>query len=230
VFRMFPSSVRSRIKRIAGLEVQDPDHYLKFCSNIVHVGANSGQERALYHSYDLMVFWIEPIPELYEQLVRNIQPYPKQVAIRALLTDRAGDTVRLNIANNSGCSSSIFDLKLHKDIWPEVDFVDHVNIVSKTLDGLVECGLIPPLIDAIILDTQGSELLVLKGAQAILRQVTYVKVEAADFESYKGCATVGMIKEFLEGLSFDLVKKEEQIRHPSDGGYYELYFKKSSNR
>jgi FkbM family methyltransferase len=227
VFRLLPSSVRSHIKRVAGLEVQDPDQYLQFCSNIVHVGANSGQERALYHSHDLMVFWIEPIPDLYEQLVRNIQPYPKQIAIRALLTDKAGDTMQLNIANNSGLSSSIFDLRLHKDIWPEVDFVDHVSVVSETLDGLVERGLIPPVIDAIILDTQGSELLVLKGAQAVLHQVSFVKVEAADFESYKGCATVGMIKEFLEGLSFDLVKKEEQIRHPSGGGYYELYFKKS---
>jgi hypothetical protein len=44
-------------------------------------------------------------------------------------------------------------------------------------------GLIPTPIDAIILDTQGSELLILKGAQATLRQASYVKVEAADFES-----------------------------------------------
>ena len=73
--------------------------------------------------------------------------------------------MQLNIANNSGLSSSIFDLKLHKDIWPELDFVDHVKMVSETLDGLVEREVIPPQIDALVVDTQGSELLVLRGAE-----------------------------------------------------------------
>jgi FkbM family methyltransferase len=217
-----------KIKVIAGSqEVHDPDQFLQFCSSLIHVGANSGQERALYHQYGLKVFWIEPIPEVYEQLVRNIRPYPNQTAIEALLTDRAGDIVQLNIANNSGLSSSILDLKLHKDIWPEIDFIDHVKMTSETLDGLVKRGVIPSLVDAVVLDTQGSELLVLKGAEGVLRQASYVKVEAADFESYEGCATVGTVKEFLEGLSFDLVEKQEQIRHPSGARYYDLYFKKS---
>jgi FkbM family methyltransferase len=229
VFRLVPSSMRNSIKEVVGLQkVHDPDQFLQFCSTIVHVGANSGQERALYNQHGLTVFWIEPIPDVYEQLVRNIHPYPKQVAVRALLTDKAGEVVQLNIANNSGLSSSIFDLKLHKDMWPEIDFVDYVKIASETLDGLVERGVIPSLIDALVLDTRGSELLVLKGAQAVLRQASYVKVEAADFESYKGCATVEMIEEFLTKLSFGLIKKEAHIRHPSGGGYYDLYFKRPS--
>src|SRR5262249_28499326 len=160
VFRLLPNSLRNDIKKVvAGTqEVNDPDQFLQFCSSLVHVGANSGQERALYHHYGLKVFWIEPIPEVYEQLVRNIQPYSNQTAIRALLTDRAGDIVQLNIANNSGLSSSIFDLKLHKDVWPEIDFIDYVKMASETLDGLVERGVIPPLHDALVVDTQGSEL------------------------------------------------------------------------
>ena len=118
----------------------DPDRFLESCSCIVHVGANSGQERHLYSRFGLTVVWIEPIPAIYEQLVYNIQSHPKQTAIRALLTDHAGDAVKLNISNNSGESSSIFDLAQHKDIWPEVDYVDQLQLESETLDGLVERG------------------------------------------------------------------------------------------
>ena len=203
------------------------DRFLKSCASIVHVGANSGQERELYSHYDLEVIWIEPIPAVYEQLVSNIKPYPKQTAIQALLTDRAGETVKLNIANNSGESSSIFDLALHKDIWPEVDYVDHVQLQTETLDRLLERESVRRPVDAIILDTQGSELLVLMGAQALLRQTNYVKVEAADFESYRGGATVETIEEFLKGFSFQLVEKSRFAGHPSGGGYFDLLFKRS---
>jgi len=207
-----------------------PDRFLRSCTRIVHVGANVGQERELYDNHDLAVVWIEPIPSVYEQLVSNIKPYPKQTALQALLTDKAGKTVKLNIANNSGASSSIFDLALHKDIWPEVHYVDHIQLQTETLDSLLERESVHLPIDAIILDTQGSELLVLMGAQALLRQTNYVKVEAADFESYRGGATVETIEEFLKGFSFRVVQKKQFATHPSGGGYYDLLFKRSSRR
>ena len=189
----------------------DPDRFLRYCSTIIHVGANSGQERELYNRYDLEVVWIEPIPAVYEELVRNIQPYPKQRAIQALLTDRADDVIKLNIANNSGASSSIFDLALHKDIWPDVEYVDHLNLNTETLDRLLERGAVRLPIDAIILDTQGSELLALKGAETLLHQMTYVKVEASDFESYKGGATVETSKSFFREFSFWLLFRRSGV-------------------
>jgi FkbM family methyltransferase len=203
------------------------DRFLKSCASIVHVGANSGQERELYRYYNLEVTWIEPIPAVFEQLASNIKPYPKQTAIQALLTDRAGETVKLNIANNSGASSSIFDLALHKDIWPEVDYVDHVQLQTETLDRLLERGAFRLPVDAIVLDTQGSELLVLKGAETLLHQTKYIKVEAADFESYKGGATVESIEDFLGGFCFRLERKTQFAAHPSGKGYFDLLFRRS---
>jgi len=230
MWRLLPTSLRNDISaaRHSSGELDKLFDCLKCCSSIVHIGANGGQERELYQRYGLVVVWIEAIPAVYEELVRNIQPYPNQAAVQALLTDRAGDIVQFNISNNSGLSSSIFDLALHRDIWPEVDFVASIRLRSETLDGLVESGTIHPSIDALVLDTQGSELLVLKGAQAVLRQASYVIVEAADFESYKGGATVGTIKEFLEEFSFCLVRKEQFAQHPSGGAYYNLCFKRSA--
>src|SRR5271170_285163 len=141
------------------------DRFLKACSRVIHVGANVGQERGIYDKYGLSVVWVEPIPAIYAELIRNIQPYPKQTAVQAILTDKVGDRVNFNIASNSGESSSIFDLALHTDIWPEVNYVAKIELQTNTLDHLIiERGLDGP-VDALILDTQGSELLVLKGAE-----------------------------------------------------------------
>jgi hypothetical protein len=71
---------------------------------------------------------------------------------------------------------------------------------------------------------------VLKGAKAVLRQVMWLKIEAADFEAYKGGTTVEAIREFLKEYSFRLVRKTMIARHPSGGQYYDLLFKKSTGR
>ncbi len=84
-------------------------------------------------------------------------------------------------------------------------------------------------IDALVLDTQGAELLVLKGATAVLRQVKFVKVEAADFKkSYKGGATAAAIEEYLKDFSLLCVGRSVFARHPRGGNYYDLLFKKSA--
>jgi len=205
-----------------------PNRFLKACSSLVHVGANTGQERALYDRYGLAVTWIEPIPALYQELVKNIRPYPRQVAIQALLTDRPGETLNLNVANNAGESSSIFDLALHRDIWPEVCYIDRLQMKTDTLDGLLERGIVGWPIDAVVLDTQGSELMVLQGSEEVLRQTKYIKVEAADFEAYRGGATVETIEDFLKMRCFRLRRKTQFAEHPAGGKYYDLLFKRDA--
>jgi FkbM family methyltransferase len=202
------------------------NRFLKSCNTIIHVGANRGQERQLYESHGLSVVWIEPIPAIYEELVKNIAPYPRQIAIQALLTDKADDLVQFHIANNSGASSSILDLALHKDLWPEITYIDHILLRTETLERLIAAQKIRSPIDALILDTQGSELLVLKGAEVALSQANWVKVEAAEFESYRGGATVETICEFLKEFSYYPVRKTMFAKHPSGKKYYDLLLKK----
>ena len=194
----------------------------------MHVGANDGQERGIYHDYGLNVVWVEAIPDVYEMLVKNVRPYPNQIAINALLTDVIGEKVRFYIANNNGQSSSIFDLALHRDVWPEVDYVGYIELETNTLDNLLSSRQADQsAIDALVLDTQGSELLVLKGSEQLLHHISYVKVEAADFEAYKGGATVESIQQYLKAFSFVLVEKNQFAIHPESGRYYDLLFKRS---
>jgi FkbM family methyltransferase len=202
------------------------DYYLASCSGVIHVGANSGQERDFYARHRLSVVWIEPLNDQFDALTSNIRGLANQVAIRALITDRDNDVHILHVSNNAGMSSSIFELHLHKDIWPNVHYVNDVEMKSSTLPtALNTAGIDCAKFDALVLDTQGSELLVLRGAAPILGQFKFVKTEAADFESYKGCATVSEISRFLAKHNFTLHKKELMARHPAGGRYFELLFK-----
>jgi hypothetical protein len=77
----------------------EPDDYLEQCSGVIHVGANTGQERDIYARHDLKVAWIEPIPERFAILRKNIRSLSDQVAINALITDQDGKPYTFHVAN-----------------------------------------------------------------------------------------------------------------------------------
>ena len=179
IARRLAGSVKRRILN----KTRSIDRYLASCSGVIHVGANCGQERDLYARHQLPVVWIEPLNDQFEALNNNIRGLANQVAIRGLITDRDDELHILHVANNAGASSSIFELHLHKDIWPNIHYVNDVEMRSSTLPtALNTAGIDYAAFDALVLDTQGSELLVLRGAAPILAQFKFVKTEAADFE------------------------------------------------
>jgi FkbM family methyltransferase len=204
------------------------DDYLKSCSGIIHVGANTGQERGLYAHHGLSVVWIEPLAPQFEELKANIRGLAGQLAINALITDRDGDEHVFHVASNDGKSSSILDLHMHKDVWPDIGYVNHVPMVSRTLPTVLQAAGIPvERYDVLVLDTQGSELLVLQGAAPILHQFKYIKAEAADFEAYKNCATVPQIRSYLEQHGFRLFRSYEFARRRGGGRYFDLLFQRA---
>jgi hypothetical protein len=84
--------------------------------------------------------------------------------------------------------------------------------------------------DALIMDTQGSELLVLKGAEPLLQHFRFVKTEAADFESYKGCCTVEDLTHYLGGHGFAPVRKGRFATRKQGGAYYDVLYARSPHR
>jgi FkbM family methyltransferase len=199
------------------------DSALVDCHSLIHVGANEGQERYLYESKGLEVLWVEPIPAIFSRLKRNIRGIRKQHATKALLSNRSGQKLKLNISNNNGLSSSLFELAEHKTIWPDVYYVDQIECVTATLDELLP---LLPSPGALVLDTQGSELMVLAGAESTLRQVRAVKVEAADFRSYEGACSDAELVSFLTARGFELTDRRRFAQHPAGGGYFDLVFRK----
>lgn len=206
---------------------RDPDRFLRKTSGVIHVGANIGQERERYKMHSLPVIWVEPIPEIFETLKANLTDFPQQRAFQYLVTDQDDQEYQFHIANNYGLSSSILDLKLHKDIWPSVAYERTITLRSKTLASLLAAECIDPRhYDVLVMDTQGTELLVLKGAIPILQNFTYIKTEVADFESYTGCCLLAEFASFLKRYGFREYSRRKFAERAEGGSYYDIVYKR----
>jgi FkbM family methyltransferase len=205
----------------------DFDKALRRAKGVIHIGANTGQERDYYASYGLDVVWVEPIPEVFAQLERNIAPLPKQRAFRYILTDRDGDDIELKIASNGGASSSILELGDHKKLWPAVHYTGSVKMKSTTFKAFAEAERIDTgAYDALVLDTQGTEMMVLKGAGDLLRNFRIINTEAADFEAYVGCCQIEELTAYLARLGFREVTRKTFARKAATGSYYDVLYQR----
>ena len=205
---------------------KDIDIFLKDSAGIIHIGANEGQERDLYASLGLPVIWIEPLPDVFKALRTNISCYPNQRAFRYLITDENGKIYDFHVASNRGASSSIFDLARHVEIWPEVSYTQTLKLDSVTLPTFLKRENIEiDSYNALVLDTQGSELLILRSASSALRNFRYVKLEVPDFEAYKGCCTIHEVTQFMLNYGFLEKHRNRFAESPSGGHYYDIVYR-----
>jgi FkbM family methyltransferase len=230
---MNADKVRTQLRRFKNLLLKTqakhpPDSFLTQVSGVVHVGANTGQERELYRSCGLRVIWVEPIPEVFEQLSFNIRKFDTQRAFQALVTDVDDKEYEFHIANNGGQSSSIFSLGKHTDIWPDVHYNQSVILKSTTLASLFSReNLDSSDYQALIMDTQGSELLVLRGSLPILGNFLFIKTEVADFESYEGCCQLSDFNKFMIEHGYREFSRSKFAARAEGGSYFDIVYKKA---
>ncbi len=203
---------------------------LRDLKGVIHVGANVGQERDVYHSLGLRVVWIEPNPAVFETLQQNISPYPSQRALNCLITEEDGKQYEFHIASNAGESSSILHLAKHRDMWPGVAYSDSIGLSGVRLGTALDREKIDlSLYDGLVLDTQGTELQILKGAASLLPRLRLVKIEAPDFEAYERCCTINQLSAFMKASGF-----REDLRVPfrkmeGVGTYFDVTYCRNGN-
>lgn len=224
----FPAKLNRFVRR--GFK-RDPGDFFQQISGVIHVGANDGVERLMYEHYNLNVVWIEPIPEVFACLQTNLEDFPHQTAYQYLVTDYDGREYEFHIANNNGQSSSILDFDLHRDIWAEIHYEKSISLKSITLESLIKTENIEmDKYDALIMDTQGTELLVLKGAENLLSKFRFIMTEAADFEVYKNCCQVKDLEDFLGKHGFEELSRTKFASRTDGGNCYDIVYKKSNWR
>ena len=181
-----------------------PDRYLEGGRGVIHIGANTGQERFEYARNRLKVAWIEPIPDVFQELQLNIASFPDQTAYNYLISEKDGTRYQFQISDNEGASSSI--LKPNKAIpshWDKVQFSRTLELESISLDTFIRKENIDlASFDILVLDTQGAELLVLEGAKQVLPHFRYIKCETTNFEVYDGCCQLPELEAFMSKLGF----------------------------
>jgi FkbM family methyltransferase len=224
---MTTNTILSKIRyRSRNIKTRYQDRFLRKLKGVIHIGANVGQERGLYARKFLKVIWIEPIPEVFQILNYNIQDYPEQRAFNYLITDEDYREYQFYQANNFGASSSILKLDRHKKIWPDVEYEKTINMRSVTL--LTFCqkeNINLSMYDGLVLDTQGSELMILKGAIPLLPYFKYIKTEAPDFDAYENCCKTDELSTFLKHYNFHEISRIKFAQKKGVGSYYDLLYK-----
>jgi FkbM family methyltransferase len=205
------------------------DAFFKEVKGVIHIGANIGQERFFYLSNKISVLWIEPIPEVFYKLSTNIKKIPNQRALNYLISDIDNQSFDFHITDNDGESSSLFQLDKHKLLWPEVNHSRTIQLMSTRLDSMLAKEKIDVYqYDALVIDTQGAELLALRGADSIIQNFKYIKLEVADFESYVGNCTLDDISRFMTLHQFSEHNRTQFAQHEV-GSYYDITYKRISS-
>ena len=196
---------------------------------IIHVGANYGQEREVYALHNLSVLWFEPIPWVWEELQENVSKLKGQSACRYAVWDRDEKRIPFHVTSNEGQSSSGLPPEKHSMIWPDVHEEKNIVVTAIRLDSFFEimCFLNPSDFDFLVIDAQGAELKVLRGAEGILSVIKFIQVETTDCELYSGCALLSEIDAFMREHSFKEISRNIFSPRPDIGQCYEVTYERA---
>jgi FkbM family methyltransferase len=178
---------------------------------VLQVGASYGQEMADFVKNGIQCgVFIEPLPEPFAHLAGMCKQLPNFVAVNTLCTDVAGGTYHYHVASNGGMSSSILKPAHHLEVNDYVSFPSTVDIVSSTVDQVVEFlnanghGHVTPRLDLLYMDTQGAEFKILQGANRTLRGIKYIFTEVMRANLYEGQVPFLTYCAYLEAVGFTL--------------------------
>jgi FkbM family methyltransferase len=173
---------------------------------VVHCGGHTGQEFELYEKSGFSeVLWIEAIPELADFLRSKFHQNSAHRVINTALWSKSDEILDFHISSNAKASSSILTMKNHRNSFPEVHVSDVIKIRTKTLDEIVAANL---YVSLLLLDLQGVELDVLKGAKETLKRTEFIYTEVSLTELYAKQALFSDILVFLNKQGFFLQSYE----------------------
>lgn len=196
-------------RKIEG-ENQNPEYVkcLMNCNGILHIGAHRGMEGPIYNWFNKKVLWIEANPKIYEELKINISHFRDQKAFNYLITDKDNSYYDFNISSNDAASSSIFNFgEEHKNYNnKKFDMIDKINIKSITLENFFFKHQINYKdYNFWIIDVQGAELMVLKGAKNTIKNCDFIYLEISKKEFYKNGVLFQELNNWLVNSGFKKV-------------------------
>lgn len=166
--------------------------------SLIHVGAHNGQELGAYLSaVSGEIHLFEPQPGPFRTLKRKASNHPRVKAYQAAC-GREDKEAEMYISSNRGLSSSILPPKEHRTLHPDITFRKALTVEVRTLDSFNVRG------QALVMDTQGTELDVLRGGEETLRQTSIIVSEVNDGEIYEGNATFNSMSSYLDAQGFRL--------------------------
>ncbi len=194
---------------------------LRFPSSIVQIGASGGNYVDDFYRMGIEEgIFIEPLDIPFQMLRQHIAKYEKYVAVKALIHDSVDADVWFHVSSNFGASSSILEPTKHLSMYPDVTFPKTITLTPRTLIDVLgdvyqsrESSQLVP--EALFLDTQGTELCVLRSLGFQVRLAKYIWSEIGDGSGYKDATTLQSLYDYLRSFNFELCYL---LRKPNDFG------------
>jgi FkbM family methyltransferase len=187
---------------------------------VLHIGAHLCQEADAYNLFQKKVIWIEANPDIYNESKDKISFYRNQQIYCALLGDGEIKDRTFFISNDYGASSSLFEFNQnYRDVSvlnPDLKMKKKITLPMLRLETFVEKNNINiSEFNYWVLDVQGSELLVLKGAENLLRSCDYLLIEVHKVPIYSQGVLFQELKNWLKLRNFypanDTVKVYDDV-------------------
>jgi FkbM family methyltransferase len=200
------------------------DHSLDFpLKGVIHIGAHLCEEHETYNKSGVFrQIWIEGNPRLHEENRLRFDENPFVKVFCEVISDVEKPTKLF--LSNATMSSSILQLKEHKQQFPGIGYIAEHVATAKRIDTLFkENELNIDDYNFVNLDIQGAELLALKSFGSLIKNVDYIYTEINTIEMYDGCVLLKELDNYLAEIGFERV----EIAMYEMGGWGDaLYLKK----
>ena len=180
---------------------------------IAHVGAHLGQELDSYRSLKPnRILYFEPIPDVCASL-REKAASAREVSIFNVAISDANGTATFRVYAGSKQSSSLFVRR--RAAIDQTDLEREIEVPTRTLDTiLAEHGLSSD-VNVLVSDTQGAELLVLRGATTTLKTVDILEIELSYLNVYIDGANGNAVQELVSQKGFEIIAVDPVVWHPA---------------
>lgn len=173
----------------------------------MHIGAHLCEEQEFYNKIGISnenIVWLEALPfKVEENLARGVLN-----VYNAVVTDKDDDDVEFNVSNNHQ-SSSVLELGTHKNVHPDIHYIDKISLKTITIDTFFERNkLDASKYSYWNFDIQGAEFMALKGGVNSIKHAKAIYLEINEQELYVNCGLVTEIDRFLEERNFKRVLTE----------------------
>lgn len=176
-------------------------------TGIIHIGAHYGEEQHEYATrVGKNVVWFEADAKCAGHMLENLQ-HTGQIGVHALLTDE-DDKEYTWYEQSFDPSSSILEPGLINEIQHNHYVAATRPIFSKTFKTIwpqivAENNLNSGSFNFLVLDTQGSELMVLNGIGDYINQFDAIVSEYSNIEYYKNVPKLKDIDLYLQNYNFE---------------------------
>lgn len=174
---------------------------------VLDVGANRGAfvDRLRGQGYEGRVISFEPLPEPFATLARRVEGNSQWDAVQVAISDAPGTATMGRSGDADVMSSLLSTTDVMVETLPAAAPTEELEVRVSTVDEQVRDRLRKTDRPFIKIDTQGSELSVLRGAEAALPRAVGILVELSLVELYEGQALFGEIVDWLAARDFFLL-------------------------